>query len=152
MTFRGLLSNAGRLFKLVVIGSVVATRSTSGAIAPDEGLEHELAWMAVRQGLAKQSDIELPTDVQRMVMDSAGDDLGYRVHASYRSVAPENIANLDAMWMDSLVQSGAGADATDQFLAERSRALTEAAASHADKAEKWRDIERIHKRTPYDAG
>ena len=149
--FRMVLTNLGRLIKLVVIGSVVVTRSSSGAMTPEEGLEHELAWMAVRQGLDRTSEIGPTADIRRLVGDGAGEDLEARVRASYSGASAASLSQLDTLWMESLLQSGAGSDATDRFLGERSRALADLLPA-ATSASEARELDRVFKRTPYDAG
>ena len=151
MTLRAVLTNLGRLIKFVVIGSVVVTRSSSGAMTPEEGLDHELAWMAVRQGLDRPSEIGLTADMIRLVGDSTGGDLEMRVRASYSSASAATIPQLDTLWMESLMQSGAGSDVTDRFLEARSSMLAELLPT-ASSAREARDLDRVFKRTPYDAG
>ena len=151
MMVRMVLSNLGRLIKLVVIGSVVATRSSSGAMTPEESLDHELAWMAVRQGLDRTSEIGLTADIRRLVGDGAGDDMETRVRASYSGASTGSIPELDTLWMESLMQGGAGSDVTDRFLDARSSALAELLPT-ASSAREARDLDRVFKRTPYDAG
>lgn len=146
----------GRLIKLVVIGSVVVTPSAAAPPARDDALQHELAWMSVRKGLAGTSETaHLPVDVRRLVEQGAGDDLELRVRASYRDIDPDAIAELDALWMDNLVDLGAGADAMDTFLEARAGMLSDMAGSEEaglDNADKWRSFLRVFKRAPYDAG
>lgn len=155
MKIRSMLRHMVRLIKLVVIGSIVATRSTTGAPASDATHEHELAWMAVREALARSSaGNQLPADVERMVTERVGTDLELSVRASYRNVPTDRIAELDALWMDSLIRSGAGSAATDAFLAERAQVLSQILSANGDgpkSIDEWRNIERIFKRTPYDA-
>ncbi|MEM9320659.1 MAG: hypothetical protein AAGA70_16875 [Pseudomonadota bacterium] len=152
---RSFLSKIGRVIKLVVIGSVVVTRSTGDAEAPENGLQHELAWMAVREGLTRtSSETELSADIRRLVMETGAEDLEYRVRSTYLNVSADEIARLDSLWMDSLMQSGANADATDRFLAERSRAMSSLLLTQHSDVEtvaQLRTVERIYKRTPYDA-
>ena len=148
---RMVLTNLGRLIKLVVIGSIVATRSSSTAMAPDEGIDHEMAWMTVRQGLDRTSEIGLTADIRRLVGDGAGDDLEARVRASYGGTETGSITQLDTLWMESLMQSGAGSDVTDRFLDARSSTLAELLPT-ASSVSEARDLDRVFKRTPYDAG
>ncbi|MCU4652076.1 hypothetical protein N8I71_04500 [Roseibacterium sp. SDUM158016] len=120
------LPKFARLIQLVLIGSTVITRTASGAGAPDSALEHELTWMKVREGIAGTTDsVLLPADVRRLAEEGYGEDFRYRVGSTYRAISPEGVARLDALWMESLAQSGASAEVVDSFLEARSSVLTE---------------------------
>jgi len=146
----------GHVVKLFMIGSIMATRTASGAATPEDALQHELAWMSVRDGLSgAETGIQLPADVRRLVEQGFDSDLDYRVRATYSAIAPADIAQLDALWMDRFAEGGAGTEVVDRFLQERAAALPQLVQDKADQmdsADKWRSFIREFKRAPYSGG
>lgn len=125
--------NLGRAFKLFVVGSFVATRTASGAADPDESLRHELAWMAVRDGLADVVNATpLPAEVRRIVEQEIDRELSFRVDYTYRAISGDEIATLDALWIDHLAGQGAATEEMDQFLEARTGALRQLASGASD--------------------
>lgn len=126
----------GRAFKLFVVGSFVATRTASGAADPDDSLRHELAWMAVRDGLADVvNTTPLPAEVRRIVEQEIDKSLDFRVAYTYRSISADEIAQLDTLWIDHLAGQGAASEEMDQFLEARTVALRQLVNGEADAIE-----------------
>ena len=151
------LRYVGRLFKLLMIGSFVMSRTASGEVTPDEDLNHELAWMSVRDGLSREakSADKIPLEVNLLVDTGFGGDLEKRIRASYLAISPTNVAQLDTMWMNSFLDQGADTETVDRFLRARSGALDEVAQkmpSAMDRPEKWRAFVRDYKVAAYSDG
>lgn len=120
------LHRLGHAFKLFLLGSFVASRTASGAPGPDDSLRHELAWMNVRDGLSETAtDTPLSNEVRQIVEQDTDKDLELRVANTYRVVSPDNVAALDALWMDHLIGAGVAADEIDRFVEARTAALRE---------------------------
>ena len=146
-----------RLFKLVLLSSAVLSRSAGGAADPEAAFDHELAWMAVREGLASTSDIGVVPDRARLLVgEGFGEGFEARVRESYRAVSIDAVTHLDTIWMDRLAEGGASADVVDGFLAARSSALPdvidlELADAGTDKGGQWDVYERVFKFAQYDS-
>jgi hypothetical protein len=156
MKYSNQIKKFTRLFKFVLLSSAVLTRTAGGAPDPQAALEHELAWMAVRDGLSGTSEIGLvPDRARRLVADGFGEGFEARVRESYRTVAVDAVTHLDAIWMDRLAEAGASADVVDGFLAARSSALPEVidlelADAGSDTGAKWDVYERVFKFAQYE--
>lgn len=143
-----------RLIQFAVIGSAVITRSAGSAGVPEHSMEHELAWMNVRNALSRTSDSMLVPAAARSLVDAgSAKDLDIRVGESYRAISPEAVEQLDALWMTSLFGSRAAVDVMDTFLAARSLALSgKTWLASVDNAEKFIDFSRVFNRVPYEGG
>jgi hypothetical protein len=158
MRFPTQITKLFRLFKFVLLSSAVLTRTAGGTVDPDTALENEMAWMAVREGLAGATDIGVvPDRARRLVAGGLGDGFESRVRESYLEVSVDAISALDALWMERLAEANADAASVDGFLAARSETLPgiidlELAQAGADATSKWGVYERVFKFAPYDAG
>lgn len=143
----------GGAFKFFVLGSFVATRTASGSPDPDDALRHEMAWMAVRDGLSDAvSDTTLSADVLRAVEHELDGNLDFRVAYTYGAIAPDEIADLDALWMDHLSGLGTAAEDMDRFLGARTAALSSLVSSAAetrDSSDQLRNVVREINRKTY---
>ncbi len=148
------LRHLGRFLKLFVIGSFVATRTASGAATPGEALQHEMAWMSVRDDLATGTakSIQLPAEVSRLAGQDFDGDFEARVKKSYLATAPADIAQLDLLWMISFEERAADIRTVDRFLLARSSALGQMmqdTSAEMNSPEKVRSFVRNFKREPY---
>lgn len=143
-----------RMIKLVVLGSAVATRTATGSPAPESALDHELAWLVVRERtVGNSASAALPDDVRYLVACSFSEDFEYRVKSSYRSALPDGIATLDELWMDTMLEGGADFQIMDRFLAARTTALSEMGtpgSTDVDAAGKLARDLHLYKAIPYD--
>lgn len=150
------LRHLSNFLKLFMIGSLVASRSATGAATPEETLEHELAWIAARDGLIDATPgIQLPVDIRRLVDQGFDGNFDLRVRTSYRGISPDEIADLDALWMASFSENGVDADVVDRFIVARAATLPEMMQENAaeiDSSDKWRTFIREFKRAPYSGG
>ncbi len=149
MKYKPHLRHLSRAFKLFVLGSFVATRTASGAADPEDSLQHELAWMSVRDGLSDSvSGNHISGEIRRMVEQEIEKDLDFRVAYTYRAISPDEIAQLDALWMDHL----AGAEDIDRFLGARTVALRQLAQDDSEtlgNPDQWRNVVREFSRSEY---
>lgn len=150
------LRHVGHFFKLFMIGSFVVSRTTSGAAATEDSLRHELAWMAVRDGLSRtENGLELSAEVRRLVESGFNGDFEDRIRSSYLAIPADRIGQLDALWMDSFAANAADSDIVDRYLRVRTTTLPQLVqekAAEMDSPEKWRAFVREFKRAPYSEG
>lgn len=149
MKYKPHLRHLSRAFKLFVLGSFVATRTASGSADPEDSMRHELAWMSVRDGLSNTvSGNHVSGEIRRMVQQEIEKDLDFRVAYTYRAISPDDIAQLDALWMDHL----AGADDIDRFLGARTVALRQLAQDNSEilgSPDQLRNVVREFSRAEY---
>lgn len=155
MKFFDRSKGVSRIFKLVVLGSAVVTRTAAGSPAPQSALDHELAWLNVSERMAGSFEsATLPDDVRYLVVANFSEDFEYRVKSSYRGMSPDGVARLDELWMDTMREGAADFETMDRFLAARTAALSEMTtpgSTDIETAGKLVDDAHLYKVRPYDA-
>ncbi len=147
------LRNLAKTFKLFVLGSFVATRTASGMSEGEEPDRHEAVWMLVRDQLSDVGTGQVISgELRNMIEQEIERDLDFRVNYTYQAIAPDEIAQLDAIWVDHLVGRDAGADEMDRFLGARTvalRRIMREGPETGESPEQWRNIIREFGRGPY---